>query len=53
VKTEIFKQNCFMWDRHSYFKNLYYFWLSTLAEIGQQVFDTVVGEQFLFLNFGT
>jgi len=36
VKTEIFKQKYSMWDRHSYFKNLYYFWLNTLAEKGQQ-----------------
>jgi len=53
VKTKIFKQNCSLWDRHSYFKSLYYFWLGTLAEKGQQAFGVVVGEQILFLNFGT
>jgi len=33
-KTEIYKQNYFMWDRHPYFTNLYYFWLGTLAKKG-------------------
>jgi len=35
VKTEIFKQNCSLQDRHLYFTNLYYFLLSTLVELGQ------------------
>jgi len=47
MKTEIYKQNCSMWDRHSYFTNLYYFWLGTLAEKGQHCALILVFQLFL------